>query len=68
MSVETKIVVTRVMTALLETMTNEQCYEAAMRLRAIAEEPHTDEQAKVFYRRAAETLHEFATGARLTRA
>ena len=56
------------MTALLETMTNEQCYEAAMRLRAIAEEPHTDEQAKVFYRRAAETLHEFATGARLTRA
>lgn len=66
MSLEATEVVTRIMTTLLETMTIEQCYEAAFRLRAIAEEPHSDELAQAFYRRAAETLHEFATRPRLS--
>jgi hypothetical protein len=68
MSLETTVVITRVMTALMETMTTEQCYEAALKLRAIAEEPHTDEPTQTFYRGAAEILHEFATRPRLIRA
>jgi hypothetical protein len=68
MSIETTVVVTRVMTALMETMTTEQCYEAALKLRAIAEEPHTDKPTQTFYRGAAAILHEFATRPRLIRA
>jgi hypothetical protein len=68
MGLETTVVVTRVMTALMETMTTKQCYEAALRLRAIAEEPDTDEATKAFYRGAAEILHQFATRPRLMRA
>jgi hypothetical protein len=68
MSLEATVIVTRLMTALMETLTTEQCYEAATRLRAIAEEPHTDEGTQAFYRGAAEILHEFATRPRLIRA
>ena len=60
MTVETTVVVTRLMTALMETMTTEQCYEAAMRLGAMAEEPYADEPTQAFFRGAAAILREFA--------
>jgi len=57
-----------VTTALMGTMTTEQCCEDALKLRAMAEEPHTDEQTQAFYCGAAEILREFATRPRLIRA